>query len=101
MPDIFISPKNINTASNNSNTNPDTNSNINTNTGSDKQNHTAIKVINKIPGMFSALVDHPQKLAFSQQDEDEEIILFMRRHFITNLPWIIAVIIALIAPLFI
>jgi hypothetical protein len=105
MPDIFISPHNIKTTNNNlDNNNQDSNINSNTNVTNnnpDSQSHTAIKAINKIPGMLSALTDHPQKITFSQQDKDEEIILFMRRHFITNLPWIIPVIIALFAPLLI
>src|SRR5438477_750172 len=99
MPDIFISS---NTADNSNNTSPDPNtSSTNTNTNPGHQNHTATKEITGIPGMLSTFVQHPQKLTFTQQDEDEEIIIFVRRHFVTNLPWIIAVIIALVAPLFI
>ncbi len=51
--------------------------------------------------MLSTFIHNPQKFTFSQQKEDEKVILFVRRHFVTNLPWIIAVFIALIAPLFI
>lgn len=86
MPDIFTSPPNKNTT-------PNHQTNI--------QSNTPHKKVPCAPGMLSALVHHPQKISFSQQEADEEIILFMRRHFITNLPWIAATIIALIAPLFI
>ena len=79
MPDIFTSPQNKNKA----------------------PNHHSDMPEKTTPGMFSACIHHPQNFTFSQQEKDEKIILFMRRHFITNLPWIIAVIIALVAPLFI
>jgi hypothetical protein len=89
MPDIFIPSQTNNT------------NNKNLNHHNNVPEKLPEKALSYIPGMFSALVDHPQKITFSQQDNDEEIILFMRRHFVTNLPWIIAVIIALIAPLLI
>ena len=79
MPDIPTSPQNKNKIPNH-------------------QSHIPEKAT---PGMFSACIHHPQNFTFSQQEKDEKIILFMRRHFVTNLPWIIAAIIALIAPLLI
>lgn len=41
----------------------------------------------------------PTNLRFETQAENEPIILFLRRHPITNLPWILFTIVALIAPL--
>lgn len=56
-----------------------------------------IKITNL--GIFSALAHHPHGLNFAHQEKDEEIILFTRRHFVTNLPWIIITFIALFIPL--
>jgi hypothetical protein len=81
MPDIFTAPNTTNkTTINNSN-----------------KPAPAFKIC--APGVFSALAHHPRGLNFAHQDEDEEIILFTRRHFITNLPWIIVASLALLIPL--
>lgn len=40
----------------------------------------------------------PTGVAFSTQGENEEIHLFLRRHFITNIPWIFFSLILLLAP---
>lgn len=40
----------------------------------------------------------PLGMHFQNQEEDEQILLFLRRHFITNIPWIFTVIILLILP---
>lgn len=37
---------------------------------------------------------------FQHQEPDEEILLFLRSHFITNLPWFFITLVALIVPLF-
>lgn len=42
-------------------------------------------------GIFSAFSQSPMGVVFQAQDLDEEIILFLRAHFVTNLPWILAV----------
>lgn len=51
------------------------------------------------PGIFSALSHHPRGIAFAHQEKNEEIILFTRRHFVTNAPWIAITFIALLIPL--
>jgi hypothetical protein len=81
MPDIFISPK-------------ITDKTIINNTD---QPVPIIKIANL--GMFSALAHHPHGFNFAHQDKDEEIILFTRRHFVTNIPWIVIAFIALFIPL--
>lgn len=51
-------------------------------------------------GLFSSYCPHPEGITFENQDTDEEIVLFLRRHFITNLPWILGTIfLALIPPI--
>jgi hypothetical protein len=39
--------------------------------------------------IFPALFEHPQKIGFENQESDEKIELFLRRHWVANLPWII------------
>lgn len=38
---------------------------------------------------FSSFCQNPYGISFQSQEEDEKILLFLRRHFITNVPWII------------
>lgn len=49
--------------------------------------------------LFSAFFAYPRGLTFNEQEEDEQIILLLRAHIITNLPWIITTLILLIVPL--
>lgn len=49
-------------------------------------------------GIFPALFDRPDKIRFEVQEDDEVIELFLRRHGITNLPWIIISIVAFFLP---
>lgn len=51
--------------------------------------------------MFPAYVDHPLNCIFEGQDPDEEILLLLRAHPITNVPWIVFAIAVFIFPFFI
>ena len=51
-------------------------------------------------GLFSALALFPQKLKFESQDPQEEIILLLRPHVITNIWWILLTIVMVFVPLF-
>lgn len=42
----------------------------------------------------------PEGVAFATQGESEEVHLFLRKHFITNLPWILFAGILVVAPVF-
>ncbi len=50
------------------------------------------------PHMFSSYCENPNYLSFQSQESDEKILLFLRRHFITNLPWIFITFLLLFAP---
>lgn len=50
--------------------------------------------------MFPSYVENPQDCRFEGQDADEKILLLLRAHPITNLKWIIPVILLIIAPFF-
>ena len=50
--------------------------------------------------MFSAYVVHPTNCKFEGQDPDEKILLLLRAHPITNLPWIIFSIFLFLIPFY-
>lgn len=52
------------------------------------------------PHFYSAFTDHPINVAFQEQEEGEEIVLLVRRHFVTNVPWIALAILLAILPVF-
>ena len=49
--------------------------------------------------LFSALKKYPSGISFKDQDAQETVLLFIRRSFITNIPWIIIGFTLLIIPL--
>jgi len=49
--------------------------------------------------MFSTFCENPLGIAFAQQESDEKILLFLRRHFITNFLWILVTFLLLLAPI--
>ena len=53
---------------------------------------------NVMPGIFSSFIEDPGGIAFAQQENDERVILFTRRHFASNFPWIIITLIAILIP---
>jgi hypothetical protein len=50
-------------------------------------------------GLLSMFRMMPKGVKFVNQEDDEEIILFIRRHFATNLPWIFLTALFLVLPL--
>lgn len=50
-------------------------------------------------GVFSAFSINPRGVVFQTQESDEQVILLMRRHVVTNVPWIAAVIWAFLLPI--
>lgn len=49
--------------------------------------------------MLSAFCTDPLGLSFAEQAPDEKILLFLRRHFITNLLWILIALVLLFTPI--
>jgi hypothetical protein len=49
---------------------------------------------------FSSFLVRPKVLTFSERDQDEEIYLALRPHWITNLSWILVSILMLFVPFF-
>lgn len=50
------------------------------------------------PSPFSSFCLNPVGIHFQNQEGDEEIVFLVRRHFITNSPWILVSFIALLVP---
>lgn len=63
------------------------------NTTAPIQNNIAAQsvVLNPVH-LFTTYCKNPRNLSFAEQATDETIILFLRRDFITNIPWIVATI---------
>lgn len=51
------------------------------------------------PHFYSSFTHFPEGVSFEEQEENEDIILLIRRHFATNLPWIFASIFLVLFPL--
>lgn len=57
------------------------------------------KIHHKVsPHFYSSFVEYPKNITFSDQKPNEEIVLIIRRHFITNIPWIATAIFLLLFP---
>jgi len=57
------------------------------------------KLTKKSVHLFAAYCQNPGDISFKNQDKDEQVLLFVRKHFITNLPWIIIGIFLITLPL--
>jgi hypothetical protein len=65
-------------------------------------NRTSImKFKPKKPGFFSAFTPLPTETTFENQEPDEEILLLLRKHFITNIKWILLAALFMLLPLII
>lgn len=51
-------------------------------------------------GSLSAFVSYPENVRFETQQEDEQIIFLLRKHWITNLPWLFLFTILIMIPAF-
>lgn len=49
--------------------------------------------------LFSHYCEKPKGINFVNQEPDEEILLFLRRHFATNIPWLIITFFLLFLPI--
>ncbi|QQG40774.1 MAG: hypothetical protein HYV37_00415 [Candidatus Levyibacteriota bacterium] len=78
MPDIFTTEKNTSTASK-------------------TQTDTVLKKSAHVHH-FASFCDHPREVSFQNQEANEIILLLLRRHFITNVPWITLVFLLFIIP---
>ncbi len=50
-------------------------------------------------GFFSSYSAYPEKVSFSAQNANEIVLLFLRKHWLTNIPWLLTGIIGMFLPL--
>lgn len=55
------------------------------------------KLIGKVgnDGFLTSFTSFPHKVCFETQDDEEEVVIFLRQHPIVNLPWVLLVILML------
>lgn len=49
-------------------------------------------------GPLTSFAVSPQGVKFETQEAEEEVVLFLRQHFIVNLPWVLLTLLLIIAP---
>lgn len=54
-----------------------------------------------LPQFLSSFITGPKNLRFETQDREEKIVLLLRRHPLTLIPWLLLVVLMVIAPLFV
>lgn len=47
---------------------------------------------------LTAFASYPNGVRFETQDEEEVVVLFLRQHFVVNIPWLFMVFIMIVAP---
>jgi len=57
--------------------------------------------LNQVKSALSAFVSLPKDVHFENQEAGEEIILLLRKHWVTNIPWLLFSFLMLISPTFI
>lgn len=50
------------------------------------------------PKFYSSLCVYPEGITFQNQEADEEVVLLIRRDFITNVPWIVSILLLFFLP---
>jgi hypothetical protein len=53
----------------------------------------------KDPGIISSFHLYPSNVKFKEQEENEEVVLFLRRHFVTNISWLIITLVIIALPI--
>jgi len=65
-----------------------------------KYRQKVYELVGKAKHPLASFLPRPKFFTFQQRDDNEEIILVLRRHWFTNLHWILLSLIMVIAPLF-
>lgn len=50
------------------------------------------------PHFFSSFCYYPEGVRFKNQESDEEVIILVRQHHITNVPWVVGIILLALIP---
>ncbi len=51
-----------------------------------------------VESLLSSFTSFPAKVCFETQDDNEQVVLFMRQHPVVNVPWIVLTILMLVVP---
>ncbi len=54
--------------------------------------------VHGVESLLSSFSSFPQKVCFETQDDNEQVVLFMRQHPVVNVPWIVLTILMLVIP---
>ena len=91
MPDIFVATKKKETAR--------------TKKVTVKRSEAEIKkkkvVDSKVANVLSTFVFKPKNIRFETQEKEEKVVLFLRRHLITNVSWVLLACLLIVAPVFV
>lgn len=107
MPDIFIaSKKSPNTDIQNNNSSQSNTEHIDGNLSEKQVQKIAEedlkpKSFEKHMNAFSTYCVNPQGVSFADQEKDEKILLFLRRHIITNVDWLLLTLVFSLIPIMI
>jgi hypothetical protein len=66
---------------------------------SPKRDPGQVKMERNEPHILASFHENPEGIRFANQDSGEEVLLFLRRHYITNLSWQLATIVFVMLPL--
>jgi hypothetical protein len=99
MPDIFV-PKKPKPNSDTEQFKAPSESTVNAPEPREESTEAAVPAPTGHPGFntFCTFAHNPQGLTFAEQKENERIVVFLRRHFVTNVPWMIISLLLLIVP---
>lgn len=68
----------------------------------EKKPPVAVKIMRRnLPRFLSSFIIGPKNLRFEAQDREEKIVLLLRRHPLTLIPWLLLVMLMIVAPLFV
>ena len=66
-----------------------------------EKKNTLLPVLENRAHIFSAYCEKPTDIYFKNQEQGEKVLLFLRKHFVTNLKWIVLTIILALLPIFV
>lgn len=98
MPDIFIGNKEIKEEPEETTTEDKPNSEKNIVKADIKPLHVKKSDKHKHYHVFASYCERPPEVVFADKLEEEELLLFLRKHFVTNVPWIIKTVILALIP---
>lgn len=52
----------------------------------------------KKAGVLAAFISQPRNINFETQEKEEKIVLLLRRHWVTNIPWVLLLVLMVMAP---